>query len=138
MATVLMVAQTLLCRASATALVAFFSDDPAVVAHGAEYLRIVAWNFVATGIVFVSSNVFQGMGNTVPPLFSSALRLALFALCAVALSRSPGFQLAHLWYLAVGTVVVQFASNMWLLQREFARKLGPAVATPAPAASAVG
>jgi putative MATE family efflux protein len=138
MATVVMLAQTLLCRAGATALVGVFSADPAVVAYGAEYLRIVAWNFAATGIVFVSSNVFQGMGNTLPPLFSSALRLVLFAACAVALSRQPSFQLAHLWYLAVATVVVQFASNLWLLQREFARRLGPALAAPAPAARAVG
>lgn len=138
MATVVMVAQTVLCRAGATTLVGLFSDDPAVVAYGAEYLRVVAWNFVATGIVFVSSNVFQGMGNTLPPLFSSALRLVLFAACAVAVSRHPSFRLAHLWYLAVGTVVVQFASNMWLLHREFARKLGPPVAVPAPVASPAG
>jgi Na+-driven multidrug efflux pump len=96
------------------------------VAYGSEYLRIVAWTFVASGIVFVSSSVFQGMGNTLPPLGSSTLRVMLFAVPAFVLSHRPGFQLWHVWYLAVATVAVQFVVNMWLLHREFARKLAPA------------
>ena len=39
------------------------------------------------------------------------------------LSRQPGFQMAHVWYLSIVSVTLQFIANMWLLQREFARKL---------------
>src|SRR6185437_10758712 len=35
-------------------LIRGFSREPSVVAFGAEYLRITAWNFVAAGIVFSS------------------------------------------------------------------------------------
>jgi MATE family, multidrug efflux pump len=137
LAAVLMLALTVLCRLGAAPLIRFFNADPAVVAFGSEYLRIIAWNFVASGVVFVSSSVFQGMGNTLPPLGSSSLRLVLFALPAFALSRRPGFQLRHAWYLSVASVAVQFGVNMWLLRREFARKLPPA-GVPAPQPAAAG
>ena len=71
---------------------------------GAEYLRIVAWNFVPSGIVFVSSSMFQAMGNTVPPLVSSFVRTCMVIIPAVALSHTAGFPLRWIWYLAVGCV----------------------------------
>lgn len=131
MAAVLMLALTVVCRLAAAPLIRFFNADPAVVAFGSEYLRIIAWNFVASGVVFVSSSVFQGMGNTLPPLGSSALRLLLFAFPAYAISRRPAFQLWHVWYLSVASVTVQLCANTWLLHREFGRKLPP-LAAPGP------
>ena len=53
-----------LCHVAPAALIGVFSTDPAVVAVGEEYLRIVSWNFVASGLVFVASSMFQAMGNT--------------------------------------------------------------------------
>lgn len=136
MATVVTFAIVALCRLASEPLVRFFNADPAVVAYGAEYLRIIAWNFLVSGAAFVSSSMFQGMGNTLPPLATSTLRLALFAVPAWLLSRQPAFRLAHLWFLAVASVVVQFFANMWLLHREFARKLSvPADQEPRPLAA---
>jgi putative MATE family efflux protein len=109
------------------ALVGIFTKDPAVVAVGEEYLRIISWNYVASGLIFVASSMFQAMGNTLPSLISSAVRLALIVIPAVALSRLPGFQLHTIWYLAVGAVYVQLALSMLLLSREFRRRLGFAV-----------
>jgi Na+-driven multidrug efflux pump len=85
--------------------------------------------------VFVSSSVFQGMGNTLPPLGSSLTRLVLFAVPAYALARQPGFQMRHVWYVSLASVGVQTCVNLWLLRREFDRKLGfPPL--PAPVALA--
>jgi putative MATE family efflux protein len=106
------------------ALVGIFTKDPAVVAVGEEYLRIISWNYVASGLIFVASSMFQAMGNTLPSLISSGVRLALIVIPAVALSRMPGFQLHTIWYLAVGAVYVQLALSMLLLSREFRRRLG--------------
>jgi Na+-driven multidrug efflux pump len=100
-----------------------FSTDPAVIGYGAGYLSIMAFNFVAAGIVFSSSSVFQGLGNTVPPLLSTASRLVLFALPAALLSRRPGFQITDVWYLSVASQVVQACFNLLLLRRELGRKL---------------
>ncbi len=100
-----------------------FSSDPNVIAFGSEYLSIVALNFVAAGIVFSSSSVFQGIGNTIPPLLSSASRLLLFVLPAALVSRAPGFHIRHIWYLSVASQVLQAGFNLLLLRRELGRKL---------------
>lgn len=131
MSAAVMLANTLLCRLASPAIVGFFNPDPAVVAFGSEYLRIISWNFLASGVVFVSSSVFQGMGNTLPPLASSSLRLLFFAFPAYALSRHPGFAMWQVWYLSVASVTIQLAVNLWLLHREFGRKLA-FTAAPAP------
>lgn len=99
------------------------SPQPAGSAFGSEYLTIVALNFVAAGIVFTSSSIFQGIGNTVPPLLSSMTRLLLFVAPAILLARSPGFQIRHLWYLSVGSQLIQACINLLLLQRELRKKL---------------
>jgi MATE family, multidrug efflux pump len=100
-----------------------FSRDPRVIAFGSDYLKIVAFNFVAAGVVFTSSSVFQGLGNTLPPLLSSMTRLFLFALPAVLLARTPDFQIKYVWYLSVASQVVQACINLLLLRRELRIKL---------------
>jgi Na+-driven multidrug efflux pump len=104
-------------------MIRFFSKDPNVINFGSDYLHIVAFNFVAAGIVFTSSSVFQGLGNTVPPLLSSASRLLLFALPALLLSRKPGFDIKLVWYLSVGSQLLQACINLLLLRRELHKKL---------------
>jgi putative MATE family efflux protein len=103
--------------------IGLFSKDAAVIAFGNEYLRIISLNFVAMGAVFTSSSVFQGIGNTLPPLVSSMTRLFLFALPATILSYQPGFQIRYVWYLSVVSILFQACVNLLLLQREFRRKL---------------
>jgi Na+-driven multidrug efflux pump len=93
MAAAVMLVLTVVCHIAPDAMIRVFNRDPSVVAYGAEYLRIIGWNFVASGGVFVSLSVFQGMGNTLPPLASSLARLLLFAIPAYALARQPGFEL---------------------------------------------
>ncbi len=137
MSVAVMLVFTLLCRVASAPMVGFFSPDPAVVAFGSEYLRIVSWNFVASGLVLVTSSMFQGMGHTLPALGSSALRLLLFAVPAYALSHRPGFEMRHVWYLSVASVALQLVVNLWLLHREFEAKLAfAAVAAPPPAGAA--
>ena len=57
---------TALVHIAPAAMIRVFSTDPGVVSVGADYLRIVSWNFVLSGVVFVSSSMFQAMGNTCP------------------------------------------------------------------------
>ena len=117
-----------------------FSKDPSVIAFGAEYLQLISLNFVAMGIVFTSSSVFQGIGNTLPPLISSATRLGFFALPAAILATRPGFYIKQVWYLSVVSVLFQAVVNVLLLRREFKKKLafaddenlGAVVGSPTP------
>jgi len=123
-----------ICQLFPAALIRVFSPDPAVVAVGEEYLRIVSWNYLAAGLVFVTASMFQAMGNTRPSLIASGVRVVVVAIPVFVLSTFPGFRLSWVWYLTVVSVTLQLALSLWLLRREFARRL-PAMAgasTPAP------
>src|SRR4029079_204344 len=65
------------CLTAPHALHVVFSKAPAVLAVGSEYLRIVSWNFLASGLVFVASSMFQAMGNTIHSVVSSGGRILL-------------------------------------------------------------
>ncbi len=73
-----MAALTLLCQWRPEWLVAGFAGDPEILAVAAGFMGIISWNFVATGLVFTCSGMFQGLGNTWPSLASSATRLVTF------------------------------------------------------------
>ena len=122
-ASLMMLVLTLIAFLAPATLIRIFSRDPRVIAFGSEYLRIVSLNFVSAGIVFTTSSVFQGIGNTLPPLFSSMTRLILFALPALLISRTPGFEIRHIWYLSVGSIVLQMCVNLLLLRHELGKKL---------------
>ncbi len=119
------------CHFAATAMIGFFSSDPGVIAVGGEYLAVVSWSFVASGVVFVGSSMFQAMGHTLPALISSLVRIAVVVIPAVLLSRLPGFELQWIWYLSVFSVLVQVTLQLLLLRREFRVRLGTLTA-PAP------
>jgi putative MATE family efflux protein len=78
MSTVLMAVLTLLCQLRPEWLVRGFAEDPAVVGIAAGFLRVISLNFVASGLIFACSGIFQALGNTLPALASSATRLLTF------------------------------------------------------------
>lgn len=121
--TALMVLITLVTWVAAPQMIRAFSSDPGVIDYGSEYLAIIAFVFVASGIVFSSSSVFQGLGNTVPPLLTTASRLLLFALPSLWMAGRPGFQVRHVWYLSVASQALQAVLVLILLRRELAAKL---------------
>jgi putative MATE family efflux protein len=133
-----MLGMALLCNVAPASLIAIFSDDPAVVHVGDEYLRIISWNFVASGLIFVCSSMFQAMGNTVPSLVASATRIVVIAVPALLLARLPGFELRWIWYVSVAAVFLQLAIVLTLLRREFRVRLDAMTDAPltssAPAA----
>src|SRR5437899_2601884 len=122
-ASLMMLGLTLIVYLAPATLIRIFSRDPRVIAFGSDYLRIVSLNFVSAGIVFTSSSVFQGIGNTLPPLFSSMTRLVLFALPALFISRMPGFEIREVWYLSLGSIVLQMCANLLLLRHEMLERL---------------
>jgi putative MATE family efflux protein len=132
LSTILMLAITLLCQVRPQWFIEWFSREPEVVAVGARYLRIISWNFVASGLVFSFSGGFQALGNTWPALASSASRLLTYVAPLFWLSRQAHFTLTQVWYLSGATVTLQALTSYVLLRREMNRKL----AAPPPAAVA--
>ncbi len=129
MSSSIMIALTLLCQWRPDSLVRPFSADPDVIAVGAPFLHIISWNFIATGLIFTCSSLFQALGNTWPSLISSGSRLLTFAVPAIWLGSQPHFELRQLWYLSVCTVALQAVFSLVLLQRQFRTRL---VARPQP------
>src|SRR5438034_1230253 len=88
-----MIVFTILSHIAPETLIGAFSNDPDVISFGGEYLRVISYNFLAMGLIFTSSSMFQGMGHTLPPLACSSMRLLLFALPAFLISRRAGFEI---------------------------------------------
>lgn len=121
----IMLMLTLACQWRPDLFLRPFTADTAVIGIGAEFLHIVSWNFVASGVIFTTSGMFQALGNTVPGLLSSATRLITFVVPAIWLSGHPGFELHDLWILSFCTVVLQAGVCLAFLRREFRRRLDP-------------
>jgi putative MATE family efflux protein len=133
----IMVVLTLVAQWRAASLIHIFTADPAALAVGAQFLHICSWNFVATGLVFTCSGVFQGLGNTVPAVISAGSRLISFVVPALWLAAQPDFQIVQLWYASVASVTIQALISLWLVRAEFRKRLTgvarPPVAMQVPA-----
>lgn len=120
----IMAGLTLFCQWRAQWLIHAFTADAAAVAVGTQFLKVISWNFVASGFVFTCSAVFQGLGNTVPAVLSAASRIVSFVVPALWFASQPHFQLIQLWYVSVGSVALQAFFSIWLLRGEFRQRLG--------------
>ena len=132
MAATAMFVAAVFCHTVPATLVRWFSDDPAVIAVGDEYLRIISWNFVASGVIFVASSMFQAMGNTIPSLLASISRVLIIAVPVLVLARMPNFELRWIWYLSVVAILMQLTVILLLLRREFRLRLDTMPAAPLP------
>jgi Na+-driven multidrug efflux pump len=114
---VLMIAMTLLAQWRPEWLALGFTKDPAVVEVASRFLRLISLNFVASGLIFTCSGVFQGLGHTWPALGSTASRIVTFMLPAIWLSTVPGYRIDQVWYLSVASVWLQAIISIILLRR---------------------
>jgi putative MATE family efflux protein len=127
----IMVLLTLFSQWGSAWVVRAFTKEPMALGVATQYLHVISWNFVGSGIVFTCSAVFQGLGNTMPAVLSSASRLLSFVLPALWLAAQPHFELLQLWYLSVASVALQALLSLWLVRREFRlRLIAPPAATP--------
>jgi putative MATE family efflux protein len=114
---------TLLCQISPHILVQPFSSDPAVIAVATEFLRIASWNFVAVGLTFCCSGMFQALGDTRPALISSGSRLLTYVVPAVWLAGQSWVSLRDFWYLSLASICVQALIAVLLLRHQLHHKL---------------
>ena len=126
MSSVLMLVLTLVCQWNPGWLVAKFTTDPEVIAVGSRFLQVTSWNFVASGLIFTCSGIFQGLGHTWPALASSSSRIVTFVLPVIWLSTLPDLKLEHVWYLSVASVATQVIISLVLLHRVMRERLAGA------------
>jgi len=135
MSVALMALLTVLCQLRPVWLVQGFTDDPAVVDVAVGFLRVISLNFVASGLIFVCSGMFQALGNTLPALASSAGRLLTFVVPAVGLAGWPALRIEHVWYLSVASVALQVVTSLLLLRHALAAGVSAEVPAHADAVS---
>jgi putative MATE family efflux protein len=123
LSTIVMLTLTLVCQWHPDWFIRLFSDQASVIVIGSLFLQIISWNFLGSGIVFACSSTFQGLGNTLPSLLSSASRLVTFGVPAIWLAHQPWFELRHLWYLSVASLALQALMSLLLMRREFRLRL---------------
>ncbi|MBV8398433.1 MAG: MATE family efflux transporter [Acetobacteraceae bacterium] len=121
--TAIMAVILLFCQIAPGSLIAAFTHDERVISVGTDFLRIISWNFIASGIIFTCSGMFQAMGNTWPALLSGVSRLVIFAVPTIWLSYQPGFTLRQVWVTSVITVALQAVLSFVLVQWEMRKKL---------------
>jgi putative MATE family efflux protein len=131
--TALMLVLMLLCQWRPDAMIRFFSNEPQVIDIGSQFLHIISWNFVLSGVIFTCSSMFQALGNTLPSLYSSATRLVTYSVPLIWVSTQPWFRLEHLWFLSVATVMLQTVVSFTLLQKQMRTRLGALAAAPVTA-----
>jgi Na+-driven multidrug efflux pump len=120
---VVMAVLTALVQWKAEAFARVFTSEPAVIAVCSEFLRYISWNFVAVGLVFTCSSLFQAIGNTWPAFGSTAIRLVAFAVPTIWIAHQPGFELRFVFTLSVVSMLVQAMISYFWLKFEFGRKL---------------
>jgi putative MATE family efflux protein len=123
MSVVLMMMVMGLCLWRPAALIANFTADAAAISVGADYLRFVSWNCVASGFIFSCSGLLQGLGNTWPALWSSASRIVTFALPVWLWSLQPHFKITDIWVVSVASVSSQAILSGLLALREMRLRL---------------
>lgn len=88
-------------------IIGFFINDPAVIAEGEKYLKIIAIFEVFLGFEIVFEGAFGGAGNTVPPMLISVpltwarIPLALF------LAETMGLGSAGVWWAISATTALK-------------------------------
>ena len=88
----------------------FFISDPAVVAAGVSYLRIVYFGVVFVVYITIYGGVFQGAGDTFPPMLASLIANAPVKLVLAYLLAKPlGMGIQGVWVAIAVSVIVEAA-----------------------------
>ncbi|OSP07218.1 MATE family efflux transporter [Halorubrum ezzemoulense DSM 17463] len=130
-----------------TPIVSVFTDDPAVLDVGAQFLRYVALSFGFIGIQRAFTGGFRGAGKT---LIAAAISITALAVIRLPVSyvASQGILPTDLWFLGQpdvrGIWIAFFASNVagaviaWLWFRRGTWRAGDVRGTPDPSGSEPG
>lgn len=114
-----------------------FSNDPAVIAAGAVFLRIGAFSLIPASGAYAVFAVLSGMGNTKASLFTQMAYAALVVVPACALSQLPGFKPSWLWTVMLVAGFAQALMAWHFLRREFGKRVDQLQVAPVAGLGAV-
>jgi putative MATE family efflux protein len=123
MGSVLLVITTFLLQWQAGAIVGLFRADAGASTVAVSFLSLASWALLGQGLIYTCSSTFQGMGNTLPSLVSSAASFLVFSGLAAWLSLRPDFQMNDVWFVSLGTISFQAIFCLYFVLSEFNRRL---------------
>ena len=123
LSTIVMAVVTILMQWKSDLMIGFFTEELEVIEVGSVFLQLISLNFIAQGIVFSCSGIFQGLGNTRPAMLSSMVRILVFLPLAVYLKYQPGFTITQVWWVSILSVTTQAVVSYLLVRREFRKRL---------------
>jgi putative MATE family efflux protein len=84
-----------------------FFDDPDIVAHGVELMRVLAFGFPFIGLYITIENIYSGVGENRPAMIFDMLHAWVLEVPAVYIfTRSLGLGQASVWWAITGASVV--------------------------------
>ncbi len=106
--------QAALFYAFAPQIFAVFTDDPAVISHGTDYLRVIAIFEVGLVGELVLEGAFSGAGNSMPPMIIGVPLTAARIPAAYLLAQSMDLGVRGVWW-AIGTTTLLkgLATGAW-------------------------
>jgi len=118
---------TLLALLVPRSLLGFYTEDPAVIAGGASYLRIVGWSYGVTAISFAYFSVLRSTGYVRVPMVVSIIALSLKTVLNYGLILGNlGMPALGVEGAAVATVIARTVEVGLVLTIVYVRKLPPA------------
>ncbi len=97
----------------------FFITDPLVVSAGVTYLRVVYFGVVFVAPITIYGGVFQGAGDTFPPMSASIVANAPLKLTlAYLLAKTFGLGVLGVWYAIALSVLAEAAIIMFYFRKD--------------------
>lgn len=115
---------TVLALALPALVLRIFTTDPAVIASGVSYLRIVGWSYMVTAVTFAFSAVLRSTGQVRVPMVVSIAALSLKTLLNYGLILGHfGLPALGVQGAAIATVIARVVEMTALLVIIYTRKL---------------
>ncbi len=91
------------------------SDVESVVNYSIDQTQLLVYTYLAVGVTYMARSLFQGMGNAVPALIVTALRLILITIpAAIFFTGTLNLGVKGVWYsLMVGAFCSTVISSIW-------------------------
>lgn len=120
---VAMVASAIVVQSRPMALLGMFGADSRAIGIAAAFLQLTSWSLVAQTLISTCTSMFQALGNTMPSLISTSIRVGVFSITVLWISRRATFHIEEVWYVWVASLALQAIVSLCLLRIEFKRQV---------------
>jgi putative MATE family efflux protein len=119
----LMMAFGAICIFAGEHMMKWFTHEDGIIAIGGIYLTWIGWNYIPSSVIMGCNGAYQGLGNTWPALFCSAIRIIFVLVGIWFIYPMDWFLSEHIWQLSLVATTLQAGLAYFFLQRLMDQKL---------------